>query len=116
MNTALEGSGQQRAPAALHPRERPGTHFTGGWVGSRAGLEGGKSRTHWDSIADRPARTQSLYQLSYPAHNIRLQAMQTHLHMMQYLRSSHCCQETNGHLKCVRQPGTHPKLYRHEYK
>ena len=24
------------------PRERPGTHFTGGWVGSRAGLDGRK--------------------------------------------------------------------------
>ena len=35
-------SGQQHAPAALYPRERPGTHFTGGWVGLRAGLEGQK--------------------------------------------------------------------------
>ena len=26
-------------PAALYPRERPGTHCTGGWVGPRAGLE-----------------------------------------------------------------------------
>jgi len=33
-------SGQQHAPAALYPRERPGTHFTGGWVGLRAGLDG----------------------------------------------------------------------------
>ena len=29
---------------------------------------GGKSRPHRDSIAYRPARSQSLYQLSYPAH------------------------------------------------
>ena len=29
-------------PAALYPRERPGTHFTGGWVGPRAGLGGRK--------------------------------------------------------------------------
>jgi hypothetical protein len=29
---------------------------------------GGKSRRHRDSIRDRPARSQSLYQLSYPAH------------------------------------------------
>jgi len=35
-------SGQQHAPAALYPRERPGTHFTGGWVGLRAGLDGRK--------------------------------------------------------------------------
>jgi len=26
-------SGQQHAPATLYPRERPGTYFTGGWVG-----------------------------------------------------------------------------------
>ena len=29
---------------------------------------GGKSRRHRDSIPDRPARSQSLYRLSYPAH------------------------------------------------
>ena len=29
---------------------------------------GGKSRRHRDSILDRPARSQSLYRLSYPAH------------------------------------------------
>ena len=43
MTAALEGvSGQQHALAALYPRERPGTHFTGGWVGPRAGLDGRK--------------------------------------------------------------------------
>jgi len=26
-------SGQQHSPAVLYPRERPGTHCTGGWVG-----------------------------------------------------------------------------------
>ena len=26
-------------PAALYPRETPGTHFTGGWLGPRAGLD-----------------------------------------------------------------------------
>ena len=61
-------SGQQHAPAPLYPRERPGTHFKGGWVGPRAGLNGGKSRPHRDLIPDRPARSQSLYRLSYPAH------------------------------------------------
>jgi len=29
---------------------------------------GGKSRPHRDLIPDRPAHSQSLYQLSYPAH------------------------------------------------
>jgi len=32
---------------------------------------GGKSRPHRDSIPDRPARSQTLYRLSYRAHNIR---------------------------------------------
>jgi len=27
------GSGQRQALAALYPRERPGTHCTGGWLG-----------------------------------------------------------------------------------
>ena len=32
-------------PRPLYPRERPGTHCTGGWVGPRDGLDGcGKSR------------------------------------------------------------------------
>ena len=35
-------SGQQHAPAALYTQERHGTHFTGGWVGPRAGLDGRK--------------------------------------------------------------------------
>ena len=37
--------GQRHAPAALYPRERTGTHCTGGCVGPRAGLDRcGKSR------------------------------------------------------------------------
>ena len=44
-------TGQRHAPAALYPRERPGTRCTGGWVGPRAGLHRcGKSRPHQDSI------------------------------------------------------------------
>ena len=31
---------------------------------------GGKSRPYWDSILDRPSHGQSLYRLSYRAHNI----------------------------------------------
>ena len=37
--------GQRHGPAALPLGKRPGTHFIGGWVGPRAGLDGcGKSR------------------------------------------------------------------------
>jgi len=43
---------------------------------------GGKSRPHRDSIPDRPARRQSLYRLSYPAH--------THTHTHIYIYISVC--------------------------
>ena len=51
----------------------PVTHFTGGWVGPRAGLDGRKSRPHRDAILDRPASSQSLYRLSYPAFHLHKQ-------------------------------------------
>jgi hypothetical protein len=38
-------SGQRHAPAALYPRRKdPGTHWIGGWVGLRAGLDAGARR------------------------------------------------------------------------
>jgi hypothetical protein len=38
-------------PRPLYPQERPSTHCTRGWVGSKVGLDGyEKSRSHWDSI------------------------------------------------------------------
>ena len=43
----------------LYPRERPGAHCIGGWVGLRVGLDGcGKSRLHWDSIPELPSPQQ----------------------------------------------------------
>jgi hypothetical protein len=43
--------GQRHAPAALPLGKRLGTHFTRGWVGHRAGLDGcGNLLTIWDSI------------------------------------------------------------------
>ena len=58
----------------------PRTHFTPGkdpvpivqearWA-PRPVWTGGKSRPYRDSIPDRPARSQSLYRLSYPAHRL----------------------------------------------
>ena len=59
--------GKRHAPAAPYPRERPGTHCTGGWVGPRAGLDWcRKSRPTGIRSPDRPARRQSLYRLRYP--------------------------------------------------
>ena len=70
MTTTLEGvSGQRHAPAALYPRERPGNHV------QEAGWAAGPVWTGAENLAptgirspDRPARSQSLYRLSYPAH------------------------------------------------
>ena len=62
-------------PWPLFTRERPGTHCTEGWVGPRAGLDKcGKSRRPTGMIRspDSPARRQSLYRLSYPAHWVYL--------------------------------------------
>jgi hypothetical protein len=74
-------SGQRHAPAALYPRRKdPGTHWTGGWVGLRAGLDTearGKILSPLPRIEPpspgRPGRSQTLYCLSYPAPWIRSQ-------------------------------------------
>jgi hypothetical protein len=63
-------SGQRHAPVALYPRGKdPGTHWIGGWVGPRAGLDAGARRKILcpcrGSNPDRPARSQTLYWLSY---------------------------------------------------
>ena len=70
MTAALEGGEWSAA--------RPGLHFTpgknpvpilqeAGWAPGPV-WTGGRSRPHRYSIPDRPARSQSLYRLSYPAH------------------------------------------------
>ena len=54
-------------PWPLYPLERPGTHCVGGWVGPSSGLDGrGKSRPTGIRFPDCPARSKSLYGLSYP--------------------------------------------------
>jgi hypothetical protein len=51
-------SGQRHAPAALYPRGNdPGTHWIGGWVDPKAGLDAGakeKSSACQGSNPDRP--------------------------------------------------------------
>jgi hypothetical protein len=48
-------------PRPIYPQEGPGTHCIGGWVGPRVGLTPTGIRS-----PDRPARSESLYRLSYP--------------------------------------------------
>jgi hypothetical protein len=56
-------------PQPLYPRERSGTHRTRGWVGPRAGLEVAKNIAPAGMRSpDCPARSQSIYRLSYSAH------------------------------------------------
>jgi hypothetical protein len=52
LTSALDGGWVINAtPRQLYPRERPGTHCTGGWVGPRAGLDCAENLApHWDSI------------------------------------------------------------------
>jgi len=50
-------SGKDPVPTLQEAGWAPGSVWTGG-----------KSRPHRDSITDRPARSQSLYRLSYPVH------------------------------------------------
>jgi hypothetical protein len=66
-------------PGRALPRGKdPGTHCTGGWVGPRAGLDTeatGKNPLPPPGIEPRspgrPARSQTLYWLRYPAHICR---------------------------------------------
>ena len=65
------GCGVSPTPRPPLPPQRTDAQCTGGWVGSRAGLDMcGKPHPHRVSILDRPAHSQSLYRLSYQAHNI----------------------------------------------
>ena len=59
--------GQGHAPAALLPGKRPGTHCIGEWVGHRVGLNGYEKISHptGNRFPDCPARSESLYRLSY---------------------------------------------------
>jgi hypothetical protein len=55
-------------PRLLYPWDRPSTHCTGGWVSPRAGLDVAKNLDPTGILStDCPARSQSLYRLSYPA-------------------------------------------------
>jgi len=69
MTAVLEGvSDQQYARPHFTPGKDPVPILQkAGWAPGPF-WTGGKSRPHRDMIPDRPARSQSLYRLSYPAH------------------------------------------------
>ena len=71
MTAALEGGewSAARPDRTLPPGTDPVPILQeAGWAPASV-WTGGKSRPHRDSIPDRPARNQSLYRLSCPAHS-----------------------------------------------
>jgi hypothetical protein len=67
--------GKRHAPAALYPRERPGTHCTGDWVGRTADLDRyGKSRPHRDSIPRTSSPLPEAIPTELPGQRIREQS------------------------------------------
>ena len=58
-------------PRPLYPRERPGTHCIGSWVGPGTIWTGAENLAITGIRSpDRPARSESLYRLRYPGpHN-----------------------------------------------
>ena len=72
MTAALEGG--EWSAARPRPHFIPGKDPVpilqeAGWAPGPV-WTGRKSHPHWDSIPDRPACSQSLYRLSYPAHTV----------------------------------------------
>jgi hypothetical protein len=70
-------SGQLHAPAALIPGKNPRTHWIGGWVGPRDGLDDVEKRKFLTLLGlelrpvGSPARSQSLYRLRYSGSLLR---------------------------------------------
>ena len=61
--------GQRHAPAALYPRERPGTHCTEAeWVPGPVSTVAENLAPTGIRSPDSPASSQSLYRLRYPAY------------------------------------------------
>jgi len=61
-------------PRPLYPQERPGTHFIGGWMGTRAGLDGwGRSRPPpgFDPRTVQPAASRYTDR-AIPAHGLQI--------------------------------------------
>jgi hypothetical protein len=62
-------------PRPIYPRERPGAHCIGSWVGPRDALDGcGKLRLHWDSIPGPfgPYRVAIPTELSQPSSSLMI--------------------------------------------
>jgi hypothetical protein len=111
-------SGQRHAPAALYPRGKdpppPGTHWTGDWVGPRAGLDPEARRKILclclGSNPSHPVRSQSLFWLSYlGSYNVRYTDFkQTCTKMAVFWVVAPC---SLVEVYTAQQPRTHPSSY-----
>jgi hypothetical protein len=71
------GEGQRHAPADCYPRERPGTHLQeAGWAPGPVWTGAEKLAPTGIRSPDRPARSQSLYRLIYPAQTYQFYGQQ----------------------------------------
>jgi hypothetical protein len=116
--------GQRHAPASFYPRERPCTHYTAGWVSPRAGLDKcGKSCPTGIRFQDRPARSQSLYWVSYPARLLRNKVMENNritllrintvlFAVIQRIQHRQCDIETRSYYQCCNGKPTRIACYK----
>jgi hypothetical protein len=86
MTVSLEGGEWSAArPARLYPGKDPIPIVQeAGWAPGPV-WTGRKSLPHLDSIPDRPARSQSLYRLSYRAHTLLIVAVNNLREQEQFL-------------------------------
>ena len=69
--------GQYHAPAAWPPGKRPGTHCVGGWGGPGPVWTGAENLASTGIRSpDLPARSESLYRLSYPGNSKKFAALE----------------------------------------
>jgi hypothetical protein len=63
--------GQRHTPAALSPGKRPGTHCIGGWWDPGPVWTGAENLATTEiRFPDSPARSESLYRMSYPGSDV----------------------------------------------
>jgi len=97
--------GQTHAPAASTPgKESVPIVQEGGWAPGPV-WTGGKSRPHWESIPDRPARSQSLYRLSYPANWLVCSSYYIMFLSYVYWENKTLLEYSQGQVRWLRIPG-----------
>ena len=98
MTAVLEGGEWSAArPGRTLFRERPGTHFTGGWVGPRAGLDGAEKLvpTGIQSRTVQPV-AQSLYLLSNPTCYLIINYKRHGMSNLKIYKANQSCRQIQG--------------------